>query len=113
MSVTYSAIARLIILCAFGYFSCITAHAQAVSGNIFGTVLDPSGAAVTGAAVTLRNTGTSVTRATTTNDSGNYSASDLAPGAYEVTITKTGFSKFVQQNVTVAVAQSTRVYAQL
>src|SRR5215472_7312137 len=113
MPVTHSVITRLIILFSLGYFSCITAHAQAVSGNIFGTVLDPSGAVITGADVTLLNTGTSVTRTTTTNASGNYSATDLAPGTYQVTITKTGFSKFVQQNVTVAVAQSTRVDAQL
>jgi hypothetical protein len=113
MLVHRCAIRRLIVLFSLSYCFCVTGYGQAVSGNIFGTVLDPSGAVVSGAAVTLLNTGTSITRTTTTNDSGNYSASDLLPGIYQVTVTKTGFSKFVQQNVNVAVAQSTRVDAQL
>ncbi|HVW86317.1 MAG TPA: carboxypeptidase-like regulatory domain-containing protein, partial [Bryobacteraceae bacterium] len=87
--------------------------AQAVSGNIFGTVLDPNGAAVPAAAVTVNNRETGVSRSATTNDSGNYTVTDLASGTYDVSIAKTGFSKFVQQNVAVSVAQSTRVDASL
>jgi hypothetical protein len=89
------------------------AGAQAVSGVILGTVTDPSGAAVAGAKVTVKNLNTSISTTVTTNDSGNYTATQLAPGPYEVTVEQTGFNQFVQKNVTVTVAQSTRVDAAL
>jgi len=86
---------------------------QAVSGTALGTVTDPTGAVVPGATVTLRNLDTNVTITTTTNESGNYIQTQLQPGRYEITIEQTGFNRIVQQNVTVTVAQSTRVDAAL
>ena len=87
----------------------ITLHAQAVSGNIIGTITDPSGGAIAGATVAVANTGTGFSTQTTTNDSGNYTAPDLAPGTYTVTVTQSGFQKLEQQNVVVNVSQSSRV----
>ena len=86
---------------------------QAVSGNIIGTVTDQSGAAVPGAQVSIVNVNTNASYQATTNDSGNYTGANLPPGNYIVTITKTGFQKVVQQNVTVLVSQSARVDASL
>jgi hypothetical protein len=86
---------------------------QAVSGNIIGTVTDPSGAGVPGAQITITNVGTNVSYQTKTNDSGNYTAANLAPGSYTVTIAASGFQKFTQENVNVDVSQSTRVDAPL
>jgi protocatechuate 3,4-dioxygenase beta subunit len=94
--------------------SAIPSFAQnAVSGAVFGTVMDSTGAAVPGAAVEIRNIGTGVLYRAATNDSGNYRQTDVQPGSYAVTVTKTGFQKYVQQNVTAAVSQSTRVDASL
>ena len=45
---------------------------QAVYGSIVGTVLDATGAAVSGAKVTIRNVERDVANSTTTNESGNY-----------------------------------------
>jgi Carboxypeptidase regulatory-like domain len=87
--------------------------AQAVSGNIIGTVTDPSGAAVAGAQITITNIGTNASSQITTNDSGNYTAANLAAGSYSVSITAPGFQKFTQQNVRVDVSQSIRVDASL
>jgi hypothetical protein len=84
-------------------------YSQAVSGNIIGTVTDPSGATVPGAQVTVANTGTGFSTQTTTNESGNYTVPDLGPGSYTVTIVAAGFQKVEQQNVAVNVSQSSRV----
>lgn len=83
--------------------------AQAVYGNIIGTVTDPSGALVAGAKVTAHNVEQNVSSTTTTNESGNYTLAQLPPGNYEVTVEKSGFNQVKQQNVTVTVGQSTRV----
>src|SRR5207248_1888166 len=83
--------------------------AQAVFGNIFGTVTDSTGAVVPNARVTVTNVGKGVSVSTTTNESGNYTQTHLVPGTYTVTIEGTGFKTFVQQNVSVSVDTSTRV----
>ncbi|MBV8866633.1 MAG: carboxypeptidase regulatory-like domain-containing protein, partial [Acidobacteriaceae bacterium] len=90
-----------------------SSFSQAVSGNIIGTVTDPSGAAVGDADITILDIGTGLSTQTKTNDSGNYTGANLAPGSYTVTITKPGFQKFTQQNVRVDVSQSLRVDASL
>jgi Carboxypeptidase regulatory-like domain/TonB dependent receptor len=86
---------------------------QATAGSVIGTVLDSTGSAVPGATVDIKNTGKGISNQTTTNESGNYTQPQLTPGSYTITINKPGFKKFVQQNVTVSVGQSTRVDASL
>src|SRR5947208_5609566 len=70
------------------------ASGQAVFGSIFGTVTDPSGAAVPNAKVTV----TSATKATsytaTTNADGNYSVTHLIPDTYNVRAEAAGFKAF-------------------
>src|SRR5271170_2096559 len=63
------------------------------NGNITGTVIDSSGAAVPNASVTVLDNDTGVTRALTTNSDGSYSATFLQPGHYEVTFGGSGFAK--------------------
>ena len=82
---------------------------QAVSGNMIGTVTDASGAAVSGATVSIANSATGFSTQTTTNESGNYTVADLAPGTYTVSVVKAGFHKFTQQNAVLNVSQSSRV----
>jgi hypothetical protein len=77
-----------------------------VSGDLTGTVTDPSGAVVSGATVTLKNDGTGQTRNATTNGSGAYRFSLLAPGSYTVTASASGFSK-AQTATSIAVGQAT------
>src|SRR5580658_5480778 len=64
-----------------------------VSGDLTGTVTDPSGAVVSGATVTLKSDGTGQTRNATTNGSGAYRFSLLSPGSYTITASASGFSK--------------------
>ena len=64
-----------------------------VSGDLTGTVTDPSGAVVSGATVTLKSDATGATRTATTSANGTYRFSLLQPGHYTVTVTALGFSK--------------------
>ena len=63
-----------------------------VSGDLTGTVTDPSGAVVPNATVTIKSDAQGETRTTTTNSSGSYRFSLLRPGSYTVSVTAAGFS---------------------
>ena len=90
----------------------IETRAQAVSGNINGTVTDSSGAAVPGAAVSITDKDRGTAFGTPTNAEGNYSQIHLLAGRYEVKVNHEGFSPFVAE-VTVDVDATTRVDAAL
>jgi hypothetical protein len=63
------------------------------TGNIQGTVEDPSGAAVAQAKVTLINVATQVSATTNTDASGSYRFLSLAPGSYKITVEAIGFAR--------------------
>ena len=68
-------------------------HADAqFSGTISGVVVDPSGAMLPGATVSLRNTATGQQRNAVSSDAGVYQFVSLAPGSYELSATMSGFS---------------------
>ncbi|MCI0390808.1 MAG: TonB-dependent receptor [Acidobacteria bacterium] len=69
----------------------IAVMAQVSSGTITGSVRDSSNAAITGAKVKITQTATSVLRETVTDERGEFSAPNLRPGEYSVTVTATGF----------------------
>ena len=70
-----------------------TAFGQSlVSGDLVGTVTDPSGAVVSNATVTLKSNATGETRTTTSSSSGLYRFSLLSPGSYTVSVTAQGFT---------------------
>ena len=77
-----------------------------VSGDLTGTVTDPTGAVLANATVTLKSVATGETRTTTTNSSGLYRFSLLSPGSYTVGIAAQGFSK-TQSQYTVSIGQTT------
>ena len=63
------------------------------TSNVQGFVLDPSGAVVTGATLSLRNADTAVQNSTKTGDGGNYRFSSLPPGNYVMSVEASGFKK--------------------
>jgi hypothetical protein len=63
------------------------------SGNIQGTVTDPSGAAIAQARVILLNVTTQLSVSTTTDASGDYRFLSLGPGTYKISVEASGFSK--------------------
>ncbi len=77
-----------------------------ISGDLAGTVTDPSGAVVPNASVALKSNATGANRTTTTNANGSYRFSLLSPGSYTVSVTAAGFSK-ADATVSVNVGQAT------
>ena len=67
----------------------VPAHAQTFRGTILGTVTDSAGLSVAGATVTVKNTGTGLTRTVSTSDDGTYSVPELPIGVYTVNVEKT------------------------
>jgi len=98
---------------AFVLFAAASLPAQTFRGTILGTVTDASGAVISGAKVTVKNTGTGLERSTETSADGSYSLPELPIGAYNVTISQTGFDSFVATGVAVNVASERRVDAAL
>ncbi len=66
--------------------------AQQTLSSLNGTVLDTSGAAVSGAAVTAVSEQTGLTRSTTTLKSGFWQILDIPVGTYQVTVSQPGFA---------------------
>ncbi len=79
----------------------VTAFAQSNKGTVLGTVKDPNDALVANAKVTVTNTATGETREVTTGDEGTYTASNLEPGKYRVTVEASGFQTVVFEDVVV------------
>ena len=90
-----------------------SAHAQAVFGQILGTVTDQTGALVPNASVTVTDVskGTSVTL--TANSAGEFSADHLIPDIYNVKVTAQGFKTFEQNGIQVFADTSPSVKAVL
>jgi hypothetical protein len=84
-------------------------QAQTVYGTIAGTVLDASGAAIPGAAVTLTNLGTGNKRSMTSEPGGGYTFVNILPGTYSIEAEKTGFKHFKRDSVTVDVGDALRI----
>lgn len=87
-----SGLRAFVVTLLFFFVSITTIDAQEAGGTIVGTVTDPSGAAVASANVTIINVATGVERNSTTNTDGLYTAPNLIPGTYEITITAIGFA---------------------
>jgi len=89
-----------------------SALGQAVYGSILGTVTDPSGAAVSGAKVTVTSQTRNVSTEATTNESGNYAVTHLIPDVYAIRIEGTGFKTLEYKNVQVSADTGSKVDGQ-
>ena len=79
------------------------------TGAISGVVHDPSGAVVPGAAITVTNLSTSLTRNLVSSSKGDFAVQLLEPGHYKLAITKQGFATSSYPDVVVNVTQVTGV----
>jgi Carboxypeptidase regulatory-like domain len=64
---------------------------QQARGTISGTVMDGSGAVIVGARVTLTVTGSSASREVQSGEDGQYSFTNVAPGAFQISVSAAGF----------------------
>ena len=86
-----------------------SAFGQATDGNITGTVLDPSGAAVTGASVTAQNADTGARVAAKTDSKGTYRIDHLLVGSYSISASASGFSTSTLDKVDIELNKITTV----
>ena len=100
-----------LILLTMGVFLawCSTIRAQTYSGSIAGTVLDASGGAIPGAAVTLTNIGTSEKRTMQSEATGSFTFVNLLPSRYRLEAEKSGFKHFTREPIVVEVGSALRV----
>lgn len=101
---------RLLRLCLALFIGCLAAlpvFGQVSTGQLSGTVTDPSGAVVSGATVTVIQKGTGTTRTVTTGDTGTYTVPLLPPGIYRVEATAANFQKTVLDGVPVRITENT------
>jgi len=78
--------------------------AQTATGRISGTVLDPTGAAVQDALITIRSESSGATFSAVTSSAGGFTAIDLPAGIHAVEVEVPGFRRHVVQNIKVDVA---------
>lgn len=87
------------------FLLCVVAvTAQTNKGAISGTVLDPNGAAVPGAMVTVTNLGTNQSTKVTTSEAGGFSVNSLEPVKYRIVVEMAGFKKAIVESVKVDTA---------
>ena len=79
-------------------------HGQ-VAGSITGKVEDASGGPISAASVTVKSLETGATRTTVTDDNGNFTVPQLAPGPQEVRVEKKGFKSAVRTGINLEVGQ--------
>jgi len=80
----------------------VVAFAQSFQGSLRGRILDPSGAAVQSAKLTITDEATKLSRATITSDQGDYAFNAVTPATYTVTVEAPGFKRSERPGVLVS-----------
>ena len=101
-------------LCRALLFVCFLAFpirgvAQVQAGRIVGIVVDPSGAAVPEASITVTEVQTNLSHTVTSSGNGEYAVTPLAPGIYQVKITRNGFRSVIRSGIELLVGQVAQV----
>ncbi len=100
----------VLLTCVFSW----AAWAQAVpTAQIQGTVQDSSGSAVPSAEVKATQIGTGAVRTVTSGADGSYTLTNLPIGPYRLEVSKEGFTKYVQEGITLQVASNPTIDAVL
>ena len=86
---------------------------QTGRGRVSGTVRDQDGGLIMGATLVATPNGGGQARTIVTDGRGEFTFLDLAPGAYDITVTKPGFKRFLALNVQVKAEEGVRSDMQL
>src|SRR5215471_11232659 len=94
------------ILCLLAFPSAVFAQSASVSGDIRGTITDPSGAVLTKATVTAVDPQTGLHRAAVSDANGQFRLSGLPPAIYDLTAELPGFSTQSRKGLALAIGQT-------
>ena len=93
---------------------CLSVQSQSTTdGAIGGTLVDPSGAAITEARIVATNRTSGVEASTTTDSSGNYRFIGLPPGNYRVEVQIVPYTPYTANSVQVEVGRVTTLSPRL
>jgi hypothetical protein len=93
----------LLVFC-LGLFACaISAQAQGLNATLGGAVMDPSGAGVASAELTLTNKATGFEVKSTSNERGEYTFRNLTPGTYDLKVVGVGFETYIQTGIVITI----------
>ena len=84
-------IAQFMSALLFALACVVSAHAQVTVGNVRGVVLDPNGAAVPNAKVTITNKSTNISSTGQTGGEGQFNFNGLVPDTYTITVEAPNF----------------------
>jgi hypothetical protein len=87
----------------------VFAQGVGASGDIRGTVTDPSGAVVSGANVTATDIARGIKHTVATDNNGQYRLTGLQPANYSLSVSKSGFQSELAKNVVVNIGQTSTV----
>jgi len=106
---------QLLVMVLSAAFVASPSLAQVGGATLTGTVSDTSGAIVPNAEISIKNVSTGLIRTVTADSDGLYTAPNLLPGTYEVTVSASGFATSVQTGVvlTIGVQQVQNVQLQV
>src|SRR5437016_12047556 len=82
---------------------------SSVTGGISGKIMDPQGAMVPNASITVTNIGTNRASTIVAAGDGVYRATNLQPGIYRIQVTVSGFAPAKAENIVVEVGKTTTV----
>ena len=105
--------ASCIVLAAVMALANMSFAQSAGTSTIGGRVIDPSGAGIPLAAVTVTNTATGASRMLQTDSTGAYRAALLQPGTYNITVTQEGFGTLKRTGVNVEVGVTATIDLEL
>ena len=94
------------LVCVLSLLSSSSAFSQVSTASIQGIVRDSSAAIIPAASLTLRNRATGVEQKTASNNSGEYVFVNIAPGLYDLRVSKDGFQSARQEGFSLSVSQS-------
>jgi outer membrane receptor protein involved in Fe transport len=103
----------LTIVCAMLLGLTAQLHAQLSTATMFGTVTDPSGAAIPKASIVILQTDTGFNRTAVTDDAGSYRADFLPIGPYMVTVEASGFEKLQRKGIVLTVTEEAHLDLQM
>ena len=92
-------------LAVFAGWTSLAAQTSTVTATLAGTVVDPSGAAVAGAKIRLRNPETEQAREAQSDGQGAFRMSGIPVGTYELRVEHAGFAAYARSGVTLTLGQ--------
>ncbi|MBN8730131.1 MAG: TonB-dependent receptor [Acidobacteria bacterium] len=97
---------RLACLAALLLLATTAGFAQTITGTLVGSVVDPTGAAVTSAEVSVVQSATGAKRTVNTNEQGDFLIGSLQPGQYTLSVTQSGFKTLQRTGIVLSSAET-------